>query len=202
MKNLYIAGGSEPGHELLDLVKDAGLSYRFLGFYDEFMKGPGIVCSIDELEPEADFLIAIGRTGTRQRLFERLCARGLTPATLVHPSSFVSTAAKLSPGVVVYPNCSVSLNAEIGANVIVNYNCSVSHGVTIGPHCNITPGVNLAGNVRVGARCFLGIGSAIIEKTRIADDVTVGANTTVIRDLTDPGTYAGSPARLIKPFAG
>lgn len=202
MKRLYIAGASEPGHELLDLIRSAGLSYDFAGFYDEFMSGAQIVESLSELEPGAFFVIAIGNTAVRQRLFGQLTGRGLTPATVVHPSSFISSRASLEPGVVIYPNCSVSLNARIGANVLVNYNCSISHGVEIAPHCNITPGVNLAGNVRVGGRCFLGIGSAVIEKTTLCDGVTLGGNSTVIRDITLPGTYVGSPARLVKPAPG
>lgn len=202
MKKLYIAGASEPGHELQDLIRSAGLPYQFAGFYDEFRKGAEIVGSLSELEPGAFFVIAIGNTAVRQRLFEQFSARGLTPATVVHPCSFISPGASLGPGSVIYPNCSVSLNARIGTNVLVNYNCSVSHGVEIAPHCNITPGVNLAGNVRVGERCFLGIGSAVIEKTTLCGDVTLGANSTVIRDLTVPGTYVGSPARLVKPAPG
>jgi len=201
LKNLYIAGASEPGHELLDIVRCAELPYKFLGFYDEMKSGQDIVNTISGLDPDAFFAIAIGKTSVRERLYDLFVASGLTPATVIAPSAFVSSSASIGPGAVIYPNCSVSLNAEIGANVLINYNCSISHGVKIARHCNITPGVNIAGNVSIGERCYLGIGAALIEKTTLGNDVTVGANATVIRDLATPGTYVGSPARLINSGA-
>jgi sugar O-acyltransferase (sialic acid O-acetyltransferase NeuD family) len=198
VKKLYIAGASEPGHELLDIVRSGTVPYEFLGFYDELKTGQEIINSVSGLEKDAFFIIAIGNTSVRKRLFELFVASGLIPATIIAPSAYISTAAAISPGVVIYPNCSVSFNAEIGNNVIVNYNCSISHGVRIGPHCNITPGVNIAGNVTIGEKCFLGIGTAIIEKITLCNSVTIGANSTVIRDINIPGKYVGTPASLIK----
>lgn len=53
--------------------------------------------------------------------------------------------------------------------------------------------------IEVGRDCWLGARVTVLGGVRIADGCVVGAGSTVTRDLTEPGVYAGSPARLVKP---
>jgi UDP-perosamine 4-acetyltransferase len=55
----------------------------------------------------------------------------------------------------------------------------------------------VCGAVTIGAYSLIGAGATVIEGKKIAECCIVGAGATVIHDLTEPGTYVGSPARRV-----
>ena len=196
MKEIIVVGASEPGYEIVDIIRE-NPDYKFIGFFDEFKKGEHIFNYIDPIfdnqEKTYFFAVAVGDVNVRERLFKKMLDGGLEPINLISRRSYVSPKATLGKGVVVYPNCSISYNARIGNNVLVNFNTSISHGAVVGDNTNVCPGVNIAGNVSIGKNGYIGIGSTIIEKRKICENVMVGANSLVIRDITEPGVYVGSP---------
>lgn len=60
------------------------------------------------------------------------------------------------------------------------------------------PKVSISGNCTIGNRVYIGTGAVIKEKISICDDVIIGALSFVNKDITEPGTYVGSPVRKIK----
>ena len=71
-------------------------------------------------------------------------------------------------------------------------NCRIHEGVTIGS----TSGSKQA--AIIGNNVFIGSGAKIIGAITIADDVAIGANAVVVKDILEPGTtWAGNPARKI-----
>ena len=92
------------------------------------------------------------------------------------------------PGLVIphYGTIVVHANAKIGSN------CRLQEGVTIGA-ANGSHEAAVIGN-----NCYFGSGAKVIGAVRIADDVAVGANAVVTRDISEPGTtWAGIPAHKI-----
>ncbi len=80
----------------------------------------------------------------------------------------------------------------VHGNVRAGKNCRLQEGVTIGA----TGGSHEA--AVIGDNCYFGSGVKVIGAVRIADDVAVGANAVVTRDIVEPGTtWAGIPARKI-----
>lgn len=80
----------------------------------------------------------------------------------------------------------------VHGNVRAGKNCRLQEGVTIGA----TGGSHEA--AVIGDNCYFGSGAKVIGAVRIADDVAVGANAVVTKDITEPGTtWAGAPARKI-----
>lgn len=80
----------------------------------------------------------------------------------------------------------------VHGNVRAGKNCRLQEGVTIGA----TNGSHEA--AVIGDNCYFGSGVKVIGAVRIADDVAVGANAVVTRDIVEPGTtWAGIPARKI-----
>lgn len=73
----------------------------------------------------------------------------------------------------------VSNNAHIGRN------CRIHEGVTIGA----TGGENDAATI--GNNVFIGTGAKVIGKIRIANDVCIGANSVVVKDILEEGTTWG-----------
>ena len=56
----------------------------------------------------------------------------------------------------------------------------------------------ISGNVTIGNNVYMGNNSSIKEKTEICDDVIIGMNGCVIRNIDKPGTYVGVPVNKIK----
>jgi len=80
----------------------------------------------------------------------------------------------------------------VHGNVRAGKNCRLQEGVTIGA----TNGSHEA--AVIGDNCYFGSGAKVIGAVHIADDVAVGANAVVTRDIVEPGTtWAGIPARKI-----
>ncbi|MBS6717468.1 hypothetical protein [Bifidobacterium longum] len=80
----------------------------------------------------------------------------------------------------------------VNGNAKVGKNCRIQECTTIGA-------TNGSGDAPIlGDNIFLGSGARIIGGVELADDVAVGANAVVVRDVLTPGiTVAGVPARQI-----
>lgn len=106
---------------------------------------------------------------------------------------------------------SVKLGMTIPPNVfgpglsIPHYGTIVVHGNTkAGRNCRLQEGVTIGATngsheaAVIGDNCYFGSGAKVIGAVRIADDVAVGANAVVTKDITEPGTtWAGIPAGKI-----
>lgn len=106
---------------------------------------------------------------------------------------------------------SVKLGFTIPINVfeeglaIPHYGTIVVHGsAKIGKNCRLQEGVTIGATngsheaARIGNNCYFGSGAKVIGAVTIADDVAVGANAVVTKDITEAGTtWAGIPAKKI-----
>jgi sugar O-acyltransferase (sialic acid O-acetyltransferase NeuD family) len=97
-------------------------------------------------------------------------------------------------GCIVCPGTILTTNVTLGRHCIVNINCTIGHDVLIGDFVTINPGVNISGNVSIGANCNIGSNAVIRNGVTICDDVVIGAGSVVVKDITEPGIYVGSPA--------
>lgn len=80
----------------------------------------------------------------------------------------------------------------VHANAKIGRNCRLQEGVTIGA----SGGSHEAATI--GNNCYFGSGAKVIGAVRIADDVAVGANAVVTKDILEAGTtWAGAPAKKI-----
>lgn len=103
-------------------------------------------------------------------------------------------------GIELPPNCA-------GAGLHISHGkCVVSSIARIGEHCKILSDVTIGGQGRydvpgaptIGNRVFIASGAKILGSITIADDVVIGANAVVTKDILEPGTtWAGIPARKI-----
>jgi UDP-3-O-[3-hydroxymyristoyl] glucosamine N-acyltransferase len=123
-----------------------------------------------------------------------------THAPGVHPTAIVAPDAKLAPNVSVGPYVVIESSAEIGSGTVVEAFCFVGRGAHLGENCRLHPRVTLNGGTRLGNRVELHSGVVIgadgfgyvygegrhlkfpqIGTVEIADDVEIGANTTIDR---------------------
>ena len=106
----------------------------------------------------------------------------------------------------IYTGISVSPQAVIGPGLYFNHFGSIFIGAsTIGENCNfaheVTVGIAGRGSKRgrpvLGDRVFVGPGAKILGLVNVGDDVAVGANAVVTKDLSDRAVAVGIPAKVV-----
>ena len=132
--------------------------------------------------------------------------------TIVHPANmydceigdncFVGPFVEVQRGVVIGSGTKIQSHSFICELVTIGDNCVVAHGVMF-INDTFQTGGPAQGNRKLWRDTFIGnrvsIGSnATILPVNICNDVVIGAGSVVTRDITEPGIYAGNPARLIR----
>ena len=81
--------------------------------------------------------VAIGNPALRCKLTEQLQQNNITPATLVHPTAYVSPSAQLETGCCVEPNATVQTGAVIKLASFIASGAVVRHNATVGEFCHV-----------------------------------------------------------------
>ena len=118
----------------------------------------------------------------------------------IHPTAVIGKNAKIGPDVEIGSLVVIGAETQVGARTAVGAGCVIGEGVILGEDCVLYPRVTLYTGVRLGSRVILhggcvigsdGFGYAFdvgryhkfpqVGTVEIADDVEIGANTTVDR---------------------
>lgn len=131
---------------------------------------------------------------------------------LVHPvnlydceignNCFIGPFTEIQKGVNIGNNCRVQSHSFICELVTIGNNCFIGHGVmfindlftTGGPAMgakDLWKATNIGNNVSIGS-------NATILGVDICDGSVIGAGAVVTKNITEPGIYAGNPARLLR----
>jgi serine O-acetyltransferase len=98
-------------------------------------------------------------------------------------------------------------HAKIGKGLYIGHfgGIIVSPDVEIGEYCNLSHDVTIgvggrgekSGVPKIGNRVFVGPGARIFGAIRIGDDVAIGANAVVTKDIPDRAVVMGIPAQIV-----
>jgi UDP-3-O-[3-hydroxymyristoyl] glucosamine N-acyltransferase len=88
-------------------------------------------------------------------------------------------------------------NIKIGDFSQINLNTTIGHDTITGSYFTTAPGTNISGSCDIGDRVYCGTNSSIREKIKICDDVVLGLNAGVVKDITVPGVYTGTPCKKL-----
>lgn len=83
---------------------------------------------------------------------------------------------------------------HIGKNVRIGKNCTLQPGVVFGNKTEIEDNRLVV----VGDNCYIGLNAKILGPVRIGNNVTIGANAVVTRDIPDNAIVGGVPAKIIR----
>lgn len=134
--------------------------------------------------------------------------------TLIEPVNIYDCV--LGDRVFVGPFVEIQKGVKIGRNTRVQSHSFICELVTIGEDCFIGHGVMFIndsfsnggpaqgnqsqwGSTLIGAHVSIGSNATILP-VEICDDVVIGAGSVVTKNIVEPGTYAGNPAKKIKGY--
>ncbi|MDH5765402.1 MAG: serine acetyltransferase [Gammaproteobacteria bacterium] len=138
------------------------------------------------------FLYRLGQDLYRVRYIGKVLGYILEYLIRVVYSSDMSCRADIGEGVVIVHGHDI----VIGADVIIGRNCKIFNGVTLG---NKDIKKSSYGNQPViGDNVVLSTGAKVLGKVNLGDNVIVGANSVVVKDVPADSVVAGVPAKIIR----
>lgn len=166
---------------------------------DTHVSGVEIVTDWESLRLRADhYVLTAGNLDFRKAMQEQVRAQGLEPCSpLIHPSSYVSWAAKLGRGSVIMAFVALGDAIELEEDSMIMHKISIGHDSRIGELSVLCPGVSLGGGTQVGKRCFIGANAATAPGISLGDDSVIAAGAACLSDVPAGGFAIGSPARRI-----
>lgn len=103
----------------------------------------------------------------------------------------------------IFPNC-----VGPGFRVVhAGDRTSLIRTVTIGKNCTLLTGVRFGNKtenpptptiIEVGDNCYFGSGAKVFGSVKIGNNVTVGANAVITKDIPDNAVVGGVPAKIIR----
>jgi len=143
---------------------------------------------------------SIGNEGMRYAVYKPKSSKNELVG-LKHMGSVV-----LKKGVVVGANSTIARATldytVIGSQTKIGCGVHIGHNVRIGNRNIITDGTVIGGSALIGNDCFIGLNSTIRNGIHICSKVFIGMGSVVVKNIDEPGVYAGNPAVFRKEWNG
>lgn len=115
---------------------------------------------------------------------------------------FLCERAKRKTGIEIHPGAVIGKNLfidhgtgiVIGETTIIKDNVTIYHGVTLGGR-GLDKGKR---HPTIGNNVIIGCGAKILGNINIGDNVKIGANAVVLKDVIDNATIVGIPGKIVK----
>lgn len=147
---------------------------------------------------EYEVVVAVGDPTIRSELINRL-SKDTKYFTHIHPSvQILGGDVSIGEGSIICAGSILTTNIKIGKHAHLNLQTTIGHDCVMGDYFTTAPGVKISGNCNIGNRVYFGTNSSVREKINITEDVTIGLNSGVVKHITEPGTYVGTPCKIIK----
>ena len=158
--------------------------------------------NIKEKDPAATNIlyVILLYQGFHVLIFHRI-AHFLYEYKLYFLARLVSQFARFITGIEIHPG------AKIGKRLFIDHGMGIVIGetATIGNDCTIYHGVTLGGTGKdkkkrhpdVGNNVMIGCGAKVLGPIKIEDNVKIGANAVVLKDVEKNSTVVGVPSKMI-----
>jgi sugar O-acyltransferase (sialic acid O-acetyltransferase NeuD family) len=147
-------------------------------------------------DKSAKFHVGIGHNETRKEVTARFRKFLQIAEPIISQSAYVEGSAQIGDGSFVAPFSYCGINSLVGSGCILNTGSKIDHDVKIGDFSHLGGNSYVAGGVEIGDQVFIGAGCTVIDGIKIASNIIIGAGAVVINDITEPGLYVGTPAKL------
>ncbi|MEQ9290284.1 MAG: acyltransferase [Cyclobacteriaceae bacterium] len=117
--------------------------------------------------------------------------------------TFIGPFVEIQKDVTIGQRCKIQSHSFVCELVEIGDDCFIGHGVMF-VNDTFSEGKPASGNkdlwkaTKISDRVSIGSNATLLPVS-VCSDVVIGAGAVVTRDITEPGTYAGNPARKLKP---
>lgn len=156
------------------------------------------ILPISEFDPEIyEIIVAVGNPSDRKKIVNSL-PNNTKYFTHIHESVIIlDDSIIIGEGSIICANTILTTNIKIGKHSHLNLQTTVGHDTIIGDFFTSAPNVKISGNCLIGNLVYFGTNSSVREKINICDNVTIGMNSGVVKNINKTGTYVGTPSKLI-----
>lgn len=165
---------------------------------DEYQDSKKNIYSVNKFDPsEYMLLIAIADPLTRNKVVESLPNETKYYTFIDKNSIVMDKDVTIGEGSIICAGSIITTNISIGKHSQLNKHTTIGHDSEIKDYFTTAPGVKVSGGCSIGERVYLGMNASVKEKISICNDVVVGLNGGIVKDITEQGTYVGTPAKKI-----
>jgi sugar O-acyltransferase (sialic acid O-acetyltransferase NeuD family) len=197
-KGIIGAGGF--GREIywsLDLMERVNCKF----FVDDeyYQQGNEDILPISEFDPEEyEVIVAVADPKFRKSIVESLPIE-TKYFTHIHPSVQIHAPdVEIGEGSIICAGTIITTNVKIGKHAHLNLLTTIGHDCEIGDYFTTAPGAKVSGNCKIYDCVYVGTNASIKQKLSIESFTTIGSGAAVVKDIEEPGVYAGVPAKKIK----
>ena len=153
---------------------------------------------LSEFDPtEYEVVVAIGDPRVRLKMVSKL-PKETNYFIFKHPTAqILGDDVKIGLGSIICAGAIITTNVVIGNHAHLNLHTTIGHDCRIGNYFTTAPGAKVSGNCEIKDCVYIGTNASIKEKVNICSSSTIGLNAGVIKHITEPGTYIGTPAKKL-----
>jgi len=194
MKQALIGNGGH-SREVMSQMKIQNI-IRFVD--NEYWKKESNVLPLSKFNPnEYEVMITLGNSKDRFNIINKL-PKQTKYFTYIHPTALImDNNIEIGEGSFIGAYSILTTNIKLGKHSLLNRSVHIGHDSVIGNYFTAMPGVIVSGNVTISDCVYLGTNSSVREKIKICDDVTVGLNGGVVKNINESGFYVGVPVKKI-----
>ena len=165
----------------------------------EYLKGEENVYAIEDLDTKTQkAIVCIGDPLLRSKMIEKL-PKDLEYFTFIDPTAQIhGDNVIIGEGSIICAGTIITTNVNIGKHAHLNLLSTIGHDTIIGDYFTTAPGAKISGNCLIGDRVYFGTNSSVRQKVKITDDVTIGLNAGVVKNIEESGIYVGVQVKKIK----
>jgi sugar O-acyltransferase (sialic acid O-acetyltransferase NeuD family) len=165
----------------------------------EYLSGDINVHAIEDLDVKTQrAVVCIGDPLLRNKMVKKL-PKDLEYFTFIDPTAQIHAAdVFIGEGSIICAGTIITTNIKIGKHAQLNLLSTIGHDTVIGNYFTTAPGAKISGNCLIGDRVYFGTNSSVRQGIKIADDVTIGLNAGVVKNIEQSGVYVGVPVKKIK----
>jgi sugar O-acyltransferase (sialic acid O-acetyltransferase NeuD family) len=153
---------------------------------------------LSKLDPNIHIaMIVVANSKDRYDIAQRL-PKETKFFSFIHPTALIMNNVEIGDGSFIGAYSILTTNIKIGKHTILNRSNHIGHDCIIGDYFSAMPGAIVSGNVIISDIVYMGNNSSIRERLSIHSSSTIGMNSAVVKNISEPGVYVGVPAKKIK----
>lgn len=193
MKKVFIGYGGF----CREIIADMG--YKLKCFVDDKFHVEGETYRLSEFDPSKyEALIVVGDPKLRKSIADNLPKETKFWNYISKHAVIMDNFKSIGLGNIICAGTIITTNVSIGNHVQLNLSTTVGHDTVISDYVTTAPDVSISGNVDIGDCVYFGTKSSVREKVTICSNTIFGLNSGIVSNITEVGTYVGTPCRKIK----